>query len=515
MKKGWPTWESVDRAAAACAKRKRSRPDAIVFRARYTEEVLDLCQRIRSGEYRPSSGTVFVTDRPKTREIHASHYRDRVVHHLLHDLIEPHFEQSFIKDSYACRKGKGSHAAVEALQKHMQRATCYGKIRAYALHLDIRSFFFSIHKPTLLAILESKQWFREQAELRHLTTLVINHPTALHAKPLGPPSSFERIPPLKRLGALGEDRGLPIGNLTSQLFANIYLDVLDQMIKRTLGAQYYVRYSDDLVLLHRDADQLASWKQQIIEFLQQRLKLETHEKAPIHPVSEGVDFVGYVIRPAYKLCRARVIRHAHQRITELEKPLHPEEREGYQFWRVRHKDIEALRACWASYAGHLKHASAYRVAQKLLKRHPISQFYLRFEIAKHGISVARRFALPKIESCWNHQIHSLHQSVSKPALRSAEGSAVLLVQVGRYAECPLQKDAERLELRRGLPWRRLPEIIDRAVQKGLKVAVAVEFKKCTGRIRARYLAYWVEPVARPVLLSEGSPKAVQLEFGFS
>ncbi len=152
----WPSIELVHRAAIACSKRKRKRPDAIMFRMRYGEEVLGLTKRLQSGAYNPQPGIVFVTDRPKFREIHASHFRDRVVHHLLYNILVAGFEKSFVADSYACRKEKGTHKAVFALQNDMRCITRQGKVKAYALQLDIRSFFPSINKSILFDFLKAK-----------------------------------------------------------------------------------------------------------------------------------------------------------------------------------------------------------------------------------------------------------------------------------------------------------------------------------------------------------------------
>lgn len=488
MKKAWPSWESIHRAATACGKRKRSRPDAIAFRTRYGEEVLELCERLRSGEYVPEPGTVFVTERPKTREIHAASYRDRVVHHLLHDLIEPHFEKSFIKDSYACRKGKGSHAAVHALQAHMRQVTRNGKVRAYALHLDVKSFFFSIHKPTLLRILESKKCFGDNAALRQLTYTVINHNVAEYSKRRGSRKKFDKIPIHKRLGSRGPERGLPIGNLTSQLFANVYLDVLDQMVKRTLGARHYVRYSDDFVLLHHDPVQLEDWKERIRVFLGKRLLLEIHEKSSIAPVSLGVDFVGYIVRPDYLLSRQRVVRHAHARIEHLEKSLASIDKSTHRIHPVRYQAIEALRSSWASYLGHFKHASTHHLIDRLFEEHPVSRYYLLPQNLSDKVLLTRRFVLPRYDSCWRDQISRLGSELK---------NAVLIVQVGSYAECPRKGDAEKLKLNQGLSWWRLNELVERAVVQNLCVALVLEMPRATGAVKPRYLAYFIEPIASP------------------
>jgi RNA-directed DNA polymerase len=315
MREELPSWcdvRAVDRAAAACARRKRGRPDAIAFRMRYGEEVLSLAARLQSGRYRPEPGWVLVTEQPKPREIHAAPFRDRVVHHLLHELLEPRFERRFIADSFACRRGKGTHAAALRLQDHLWRASRHGRVRAWGLQMDIRSFFCSIHRPTLLALL-SKGFSAEELlapppSIWRLLEAVVQHDPSRTAARRGPAESFARVPPAKRLGSRGPEYGLPIGNLTSQFFANVYLDALDQFVKRTLGAKHYVRYVDDFVLIHRDPAVLWAWEKEIRSFLSRRLRLELHPVAALLEAARGIDFVGYIVRPRYLLPRRRVVK---------------------------------------------------------------------------------------------------------------------------------------------------------------------------------------------------------------
>lgn len=162
--KRWCSAEAVDRAAKACLRRKRGRLDAIAFRRRWGEEVLGLARRLSEGRYEPEPGIAFVTGRPKSREIHAATFRDRVVHYLLHQLLEPRLERSFIADSYACRPGRGTHAGVARLRTMMREVTREEGRAAFALKMDIRNYFNSIHKPTLLALL--RRHFTAQ-ERRH------------------------------------------------------------------------------------------------------------------------------------------------------------------------------------------------------------------------------------------------------------------------------------------------------------------------------------------------------------
>ncbi|MEO7330599.1 MAG: reverse transcriptase/maturase family protein, partial [Minicystis sp.] len=312
-------------AARACARRKRGRLDAIAFRLREGEEVLALAHRLEEGSYLPEPGRVFVTEHPKHREVHAAVYRDRVVHHLIHALLEPVFEPTFSEASFACRRGKGTHAAVRHLQARIWRSTRHGGVRGYALQMDVVNFFMSLHKLALLEMLAGPVR-RLEGQLAQrlppsgfgpweLCQRIVRHDPTAGAKRVGDLALFPRVPPHKRLGGLGPDRGIPIGNLTSQFFANVYLSPLDHFVQRTLGFGAYVRYVDDLVVLDTDAGRLDETRARIEAFLRGRLHLEVRAK-PIEPVSAGVDFLGYVVRPRYLLPRRRVVEACRARLDE-------------------------------------------------------------------------------------------------------------------------------------------------------------------------------------------------------
>jgi hypothetical protein len=305
---------SLHSAAKRCGRRKQSRHDVMAYRLNEGEVLVDLAARISQGSYQPAPGRVFVTERPKHREIHAADYPDRIVHHLLHDLLAPRFEPHFIADTFACLPGRGTHVAARRLQTHLWNATRHGAVRAYALQLDVRSFFPSIHKPTLLARIEPAAralppLARDPRALTafELATVIVEHDSSRAAR-AAPARAFARVPAHKRLGAHGPECGLPIGNLTSQFFANVYLDPLDHFVTRALGCTRYVRYVDDLVLVDPDPERLGQARDAIAAFCERRLHLELHPDAEPFPVSEGVDFVGYVVRPCYLLPRRRVVQ---------------------------------------------------------------------------------------------------------------------------------------------------------------------------------------------------------------
>ncbi len=513
----WCGIAALHAAARSCARHKRARPDALAFRLREGEELLALAGRLEAGSYRPEPGRVFVTERPKHREVQAAVYRDRVVHHLLHGLLEPALERRFSDASFACRKGKGTHAAALRLQQWMWRLSRHGGVRVFALQLDVVNFFMSLHRQTLLAMLEPVA--REvEAGLGgrlppgafgpwELCRRIVLHDPGAGAHRLGSPALFARVPPHKRLGALGPDRGLPIGNLTSQLFGNVYLTPLDDFVQRTLGIRGYVRYVDDFVLLHPNAAVLEQARDRVVAFLRERLRLEVRAKV-LAPVSEGVDFVGYVIRPRYLLPRRRVVRAFSDKLAALDARVTPVEvgpgvRLGMpglrgvagpvRVTRLDEASCEAARTLWASYGGHLGYAASWRLRQRLWREHPHSAKLLRRDAG----GVGRRFAPVRPSASFRAQLARLARGITP------EGSAkpaVLLVQVGSFAELP--PGGGRFGLRRsrggrrafGLPWRFAARLIERILRAGRPVAVAIEEPQLCGNVKRRRLAYLYEPV---------------------
>ncbi len=273
---------------------KRRRTDVAAFEFRYEEELLNLREELRSGSYQPGPYRRFtVTENGKRRTISAAPFRDRVVHHALCALIEPIWEARFIHDSYASRPGKGSHAAID-------RAQHFARGHRYALQLDVREFFPSIDHEVLRGILA-----------RHIADPRI-HNLIDRILAGGANELLDQYTPVYYPGddlfAVTRPRGLPIGNQTSQFWANCYLHPLDLFIKQDLGCRAYVRYCDDLLLFADDKPTLHRWRKQVITFAT-TLRLTLHEnRAQIVPVQAGLPFLGWRVYPfARRLKRRNVI----------------------------------------------------------------------------------------------------------------------------------------------------------------------------------------------------------------
>jgi len=313
------SFENLYRAYLKCRKNKRRSKKALEFEINAEENLLKLKVALQSRTYRPLPSTCFVTESPKMREIFAAYFRDRVVHHLLVSYLEPKWEPIFIHDSFACRKGKGTHGAVKRLQKFMRKVSGNGTRKAFYIHLDIRSFFVSINKQILFDVVSRKEGHPDIIWL--LGVIIFNNP-AMNPVKKGQLSLFDAIPPHKSLFQTNNKTGLPIGNYTSQFFANVYLNQLDQFVKHELKCSYYIRYVDDMVLLSTKRKELENWEKEIRSFCQSRLALGLNKgQRRLAPLTNGCNFVGYVVRPTHLLVRNRCVNNLKSKIRKFETEL--------------------------------------------------------------------------------------------------------------------------------------------------------------------------------------------------
>jgi RNA-directed DNA polymerase len=353
------------RAYMNCRQSKRGSRSALQFELHAEGNLIKLQEELKSRTYSPLPSTCFVTESPKPREIFAAHFRDRIVHHLLVSHLEPGWERRFIHDSYACRKGKGNLAAIKRLQEFMRKVSNNRSRPAFFMHLDVRSFFVSIDKHILYDIVCSKE---ERPEIIWLNGVVIFNDPAEDPVIKGQMSLFEQIPRQKSLFHTGGRTGLPIGNYTSQFFANVYLNELDQFVKHTLKCRYYLRYVDDLVLLSNDIGELQDWELKIGEFLATRLRLKLNMNARrLAPIHNGCNFLGYIVRATHLLVRKRMINNLKTKIIQYQSKL------AYHWnnavvYKHEEKRIVKLHSVLASYLGQFNHAATYRLICFLFQR---------------------------------------------------------------------------------------------------------------------------------------------------
>ena len=302
------SFENLLQAWFEFRKGKRSRKDVQEFEFNLEDNLFELNEQLIAGTYRHDWYEAFFVTDPKLRHIHKATVRDRVLHQALFCVLYPIFDPEFIYDSYSCRIEKGTHRAVDRLEAFCRKASRNNTRNIFALKLDIRKFFDSVDHDVLLRFIERR----------------VNDPETLR---------------LIKLILDSFSRGLPLGNVTSQLFANIYLNELDQFAKHQLKIKYYLRYCDDFVALFESREDLQNYLGAVKEFLQQELKLELHpNKIIIRTYRQGIDFLGYVVRP---YCRTLRTKTKERMIKNISK--------------------ENL----ASYLGALQHCDGYMIQQKL------------------------------------------------------------------------------------------------------------------------------------------------------
>jgi RNA-directed DNA polymerase len=286
-----------------CRKHKRNTLSALTFEADLEPNLWALFEELEAGAYRPGSSICFVITRPKPREVWAAAFRDRIAHHLLYNQVAPRFYRSFIADSCACIPGRGTLYAARRLEHQVRGITHNWRRPAFYLQCDLANFFVSIDKRIVRELLHARiepGFWRDLAD-----TILLHDPRSSYVLQ-GSDARLAKIPPHKSLFNQGAHHGLPIGNLSSQFFANVYLDVLDQFVKRGLRARHYVRYVDDFVLLHESAQWLNAAKACIEDRLATHLALELNpRKTILQPIERGIDFVGHVVKPWRRLIRAR------------------------------------------------------------------------------------------------------------------------------------------------------------------------------------------------------------------
>lgn len=303
-------FEDLVQAYYDCRRNKRNSASARLFEKDMEINLLELHDDLIAGTYRPGRSICFVVTRPKAREVWAAAFRDRVVHHLLYNHVAPRFYASFIADSCACIPGRGTLYAAKRLESKIRGASQNWSKPIFYLKCDLANFFVAIDKAVLrkqLAARITEPWWLA------LATQILMHDPREDYETRSPAHLFNRVPQHKRLVAQPAHLGLPIGNLSSQFFANVYLDALDQFAKHTLRAKHYIRYVDDFVFLHESPQQLNQWLAEVEAFLPGLGAKLNPTKTILQPADRGVDFVGHVIKPWRRSTRKRSLAQALKR----------------------------------------------------------------------------------------------------------------------------------------------------------------------------------------------------------
>lgn len=296
---------------------KRSKKDVQDFVLHLTDNIVQLHESLAKFDYNHSQYEAFNISDPKPRSIHKATVKDRLLHHAIYHQLYPFFDRVFISDSFSCRKDKGVHKALDRFRIFAGQVSKNNTATCWVLKCDIKKFFASVDHEVLLGILKS--YIPDKDIMRLLENII---------------SSFSSTSGV----------GLPLGNLTSQLFCNVYMNELDQFIKQKLRVKHYIRYADDFVLLSRDREWLNSKIPEIAEFLNSKLKLSLHpDKLYIQAFTSGVDFLGWTHFPTHLVIRTTSKRRMFRRIGE-------------------HTTNETLQ----SYLGLLSHGDTHKLKQEVV-----------------------------------------------------------------------------------------------------------------------------------------------------
>ena len=299
---------------------KQKRADVRQFNRALLHNILNLQNDLSNFAYNHSGYEVFTVSDPKPRVIHKASVRDRLLHQAIYRVLYPAFDATFINDSYSCREEKGTHKAFKQLRRYARKVSKNYTRSCFAVQMDIRKFFDNIDHQILMALLQKR--IADQNLLSLLGQVI---------------SSFEHSP----------GKGMPLGNLTSQLFANIYMDPLDKFVKHKLKARYYLRYADDFLILDSSADELVGYFVEIWRFLEEELKLNLHpNKIGLRKLGQGIDYVGYVARRRYTIPRRKTAERMLRNISRVGDP-------------------GKVLAVLNSYLGYLGHVKAKRIEDEL------------------------------------------------------------------------------------------------------------------------------------------------------
>lgn len=319
-------WDNLCVSFKKASKSRRYSGDVLRFRQNLEENLINIQNHLLWATWEPGPYKYFTVYEPKERMIMAPPFRDRIVHHALINIIEPLFERKFIFDSYACRSGKGIHRSACRVRQFLRRAKSRWGC-AFVLKADISKYFPSIDSSVLGGIIKKT--------VRDTKTLSLCEKIVFHGAENG--------------------KGVPVGALTSQLFANAYLDRLDHFAKDDLGLKYYLRYMDDWVVIGQSKPELRRHKTAMENFVSETLRLKLNKKTDIFPSSHGVDFCGYRVWDTHILPRKRNVKRARKRLMAMAAKYHSGE-------ITKHKLMSVL----ASFIGYMKHCASRRTIAEIL-----------------------------------------------------------------------------------------------------------------------------------------------------
>ena len=345
---------------------KRNKPYQLRFEADLERNLNALCDELYNRTYKPYPSTCFIITDPKKREVFAADFRDRIVHHLYYNYTHELYERTFIYDSYSCIRGRGTHFGIRRLEQHIRQESQHYTVPCYVLKMDISGYFMHINRQLLLSIcLATLERMSVHRILKHVPTtwqqvldmdfvryltheIVLLNPIKdcrLH----GSEEEWADLPQSKSLFHSPAGCGLPIGNLTSQLFSNVYLNVLDQYVKRKLRCRHYGRYVDDFYVVSADKEFLLEVAERVKEVLLMRLHLEINDgKTKVLSIWHGVDFLGAYVKPHRQYASRQMVMRMREKLRHLPQ-----------------YDAQHVQASLQSYEGLLSHGKNFLLWQNI------------------------------------------------------------------------------------------------------------------------------------------------------
>ncbi len=380
------TYQELYEAYLECRIHKRNTVNALKFEIDLESNLLQLLDEINNGTYQVGRSVVFIINKPVKREIFAADFRDRIVHHLIIQKTNWIFEKLFIYDSYSCRKGRGTAFAIKRLKRFLISCSHNFTQPCYVLKLDIQGFFMHINRKLLwqkvYTTLEEHYTEKNKNIIQYLCKSIIENNPIHNCIVRGNKSEWYGLPKNKSLFHSPIGCGLPIGNLTSQVFANLYLNDFDHYIKHTLGIRYYGRYVDDFVIVHTDKEYLKSLIPLLSEFLKTNLGLTLHpKKIYLQEVKKGVVFLGTKFYPHRLAIHHRTKSNAYLAIEKWN-----------QVVRQQKPDVLAINgfiSCVNSYWGLLQQYRTYRFRKKMFFEW-MSGYWLNYVSSSGGYAKLRR-----------------------------------------------------------------------------------------------------------------------------
>ncbi|MCD8207097.1 MAG: RNA-directed DNA polymerase [Bacteroidales bacterium] len=403
----WPyafSYGEVEKAFKDCIKNKKNTANAMKYSEYSVRNIMDLCDEINSMTYEIGPSITFIVKFPVYREVFAADFRDRVIHHLIMNELLPLFEETFIDDTYSCRKRRGVLYGVTMVDRQIRECTDNYKKDAWVYKLDLKSFFMSIVKSILAENLDDfiRAKYtnpRKKERLRVLCRQVVMHRPELLCERRGDKNAWKNLEKGKSLFEKDGDTGIPIGNLTSQIFANFYLHPLDIFIRETLGFRYYGRYVDDFVIISDDKEKLKKAIPEICKFCEETLKVRVHpRKRYMQHHTKGTPFTGAIIKKDRTYIINRTKGTLYYKIKK-------------QFATYSEERLDKFLSVVNSYLGFMVHHDTYNIRKAILTDESIMKPWLPYiKIDKSFSKITRKNKINQRAHIFDSLIEVLQRS---------------------------------------------------------------------------------------------------------